>query len=387
MQQGPFMNKGSFDQTGIDVQATPAEPVSPEAFDFDAYDDYEAPLLERCRAFWKAESGVLVWRRMRIAEVFSWGCKDMKASLEWQLGGLQKSMKFKADVPNFVVPWYGIGTVAGAFGADYIWKEKQAPAIRPIFGSVKEALQYKSVPVSQTRIGKHTIEMIDYFLDKTGGRVPMSLTDTQSPLNVACNIVQMSSFFIEMLDNPQAVIELLNLIAKLLVEFTHEQVERIGSALVWPGHGYCSCRSFEGLGMSDDNALMISGRQYLDFAASAVELAGEPFGGSAFHSCGNWVDKIEAVKKIKGLRMVDGAFSAATDPSPNPPELFAEAFANTGIVVNARIVGGLETIAKSVRRLWKPGMKLIVVTYCQSPEEQAEAYDRIYEICGRAQPA
>jgi hypothetical protein len=376
----------SFDQTSIDVQATAAEPVLPEAFDFEAYADYEASLLERCRAFWKAESGVLVWRRMRIAEVFSWGCEDMKASLEWQLGGLQKSMEFEADVPNFLVPWYGIGTVAGAFGADYIWKEKQAPAIRPVFGSVKEALQYESVPVSQARIGRRTLEMIDYFLDKTGGRVPMSLTDTQSPLNIACNIVQMSNFFVEMLDNPQAVIELLNRLATLLVEFTHEQIDRIGNALVWPGHGYCSCRDFEGLGMSDDNALMISGRQYLDFAASAVELAGEPFGGSAFHSCGNWTDKIEAVKKIKGLRMVDGAFSAATDPSPNPPEPFGEAFANTGIVVNARIVGGLETIAENVRRLWKPGMKLIVVTYCQSPEEQAEAYDRIYEICGQAKP-
>jgi hypothetical protein len=380
------MSKESFDQTGIDVQATPAEPVSPEAFDFEAYADYEASLLERCRAFWKAESGVLVWRRMRIAEVFSWGCRDMKASLEWQLGGLQKSMKFIADVPNFLVPWYGIGTVAGAFGADYIWKEKQAPALRPMFSSVREALQYKSVPVTQARIGKHTLEMIDYFLNKTGGRIPMSLTDTQSPLNIACNIVQMSSFFIEMLDNPQAVKTLLNRLAELLVEFTHEQVERIGDALVWPGHGYSSCRCFEGLGMSDDNALMISGRQYLDLAAPAVELAGEPFGGSAFHSCGNWVDKIESVKKIKGLRMVDGAFSAATDPSPNPPEPFAEGFANTGIVVNARIVGGVDTIAESVRRLWKPGMKLIVVTYSQSPEEQAEVYDQIYEICGQAKP-
>ena len=135
--------------------------------------------------------------------------------------------------------------------------------------------------------------------------------------------------------------------------------------------------------MSDDNALMISGQQYLELAAPAVEHAGKPFGGSTFHSCGNWSDKVEMVKKIAGLRMVDGAFSAATDPTPNPSEPFAEAFANTSIVVNARIVGGPETVAESVRRLWKPGMKLIVVTYCQSPQEQAEAYDSIYEICGQ----
>ena len=377
------MKDQTFDQTGIDVQATPAEPVPPEAFDFEAYADYEASLLERCRAFWEADSGVLVWRRMRTAEVFTWGCRDMKASLASQLGGLKKSMDYKADIPNFLVPWYGIGTVAGAFGADYIWKEKQAPAIRPKFGSVEEALNYTPLPVSKTHIGRHTIEMIDYFLDKTGGRVPMSLTDTQSPLNIACNVVEMSSFFMGMLDDPQTVKMLLNRLAELLVEFTHEQIGRIGDALVRPGHGYSSCRCFEGLGMSDDNALMISGGQYLAFAAPAVELAGKPFGGSGFHSCGNWSDKVEAIKKIAGLRMVDGAFSAATDPTPNPPERFAEAFANTGIVVNARIVGGPETIAGNVRKLWRPGMKLIVVTYCRQPQEQAEVYDRIYEICGQ----
>jgi hypothetical protein len=372
---------GIFDQTSADVQATPVEPVQPEAFDFDAYADYEAELLERCHAFWRAESGVLVLRRMRPAEVFTYGCKDMNASLRLQLGALQTSMTYKADVPNFLEPWYGIGTVAGAFGADYIWKEKQAPAIRPKFQSIREALEHTPIPVSESRIGRHTLEMMDYFLDKTHGRVPMSLTDTQSPLNIAGNVVDMSGFFMSMLDDPEAITMLLQRLAELLAEFTKLQIERIGEALVWPGHGYSSCRCFEGLGMSDDNALMISGGQYLELAGPAVEYLGKSFNGSAFHSCGNWSDRVEAVKKISGLRMVDGAFSPATDPTPNPPEPFAGAFANTGIVVNARMVGHPGTVAEMVRRLWRPGLKLIVVTYCQDPDEQAEAYDRIHGIC------
>jgi hypothetical protein len=374
----------TFDQTSADVQATPVEPVTPEAFDFEAYADYEAALLERCRAFRQAESGVLVYRRMRIAEVFSYGCRDMKASLEWQLGGLLKSMEYNADVPNFLEPWYGVGTVASAFGIDYTWKDKQAPAVRPKFRSVTEAIDCATVPVSQSRIGRHTLEMIDYFLEKTRGRIPMSLTDTQSPLNIACNVVDISGFFVDMFDEPQHVKALLNHLAELLADFTRVQIERIGEALVWPGHGYSSCRCFEGLGMSDDNALMISPEQYAEFAAPAVEQLGNKFAGSAFHSCGNWSDKVQVIKKIAGLRMVDGAFSAATDPSPNPPEPFAEAFGSTGIVLNARIVGGPDTVAETVRRLWKPPMKLIIVTYCQSTREQAQAYDRVYEICGQA---
>ena len=376
------MGQEKFDQTSMDVQATPVEPVAPEAFDFDGYADYEASLQEKCRDFWQARTGVLVYRRMRVAEVFSYGCKDMKTSLEWQLGGLRKSMEFKADVPNFLEPWYGIGTIAGAFGIDYLWNKGQAPVMQPKFRSAKEAIDHNTVPVSQSKIGKHTLDMIDYFIEKTGGRIPMSLTDTQSPLNIACNIVNMSGLFFEMFDNPEAVKELLQLLAGLLVDFTHEQIRHISHALVWPGHGFASCRDFEGLGMSDDNSLMISDQQYLEFAAGAFEYAGKHFGGSAFHSCGNWSDKAEMVGKIPGLRMVDGAFSAATDPSPNPPEPFARAFRNTGIVVNARIVGGPDTVADIVRRLWKPGMKLIVVTYCRRPEEQARAYDKIHEMCG-----
>jgi len=81
------------------------------------------------------------------------------------------------------------------------------------------------------------------------------------------------------------------------------------------------------------------------------------------------------------LKTVDAAFSFETDPDPNPPAPFVEAFAGTGIVLNARIVGNLETIEKTVRQLWKPGMKLIVVTYCSTPDEQARAYDLIHDIC------
>ena len=37
--------------------------------------------------------------------------------------------------------------------------------------------------------------------------------------------------------------------------------------------------------------------------------------------------------------MVDAAFTPQTDPSPNDGTRFAEVFAGTGVVVNARMVG------------------------------------------------
>ena len=132
--------------------------------------------------------------------------------------------------------------------------------------------------------------------------------------------------------------------------------------------------------MSDDNLLMISGQQYLDLCAPATEKFGNAFGGPVFHSCGNWSTRIEQIKRLKQLRMVDGAFSSETDPDPNPVIPF-QAFAGSGIIVHARIVGDVDTITEVVKKLWLPEMKLIVTTYCQTPEEQAIAYDRIHALC------
>jgi hypothetical protein len=90
---------------------------------------------------------------------------------------------------------------------------------------------------------------------------------------------------------------------------------------------------------------------------------------------------MELVSKIENLKMADAAFSKMTDPDPNPTENFPLHFAGTGIVINARIVGGLDIVEQKIRELWKPGMKLIVVTYCETPDEQEKTYDTIHKIC------
>ena len=370
-----------FNTLLADSQATEIKPVSPEKIDFEGYAAYARELNKNCADFWQSESGVLVYRRMRVAECFSYGCADRKRSLELQLGALEQSVNFKADVPNFLEPWYGIGTIASAYGCEYIWSQGNAPAIKPRFQSLDEVLNYEPKKVSTTNIGKQTLEMIDYFMEKTKGRLPMSFTDSQSPLNIITNILPLDQFFLEVLLNPEKVLKLFDKFADLSIEFNHEQEKRIGDALVLPGHGFASSVKWKGMGLSDDNAIMIAPDDYTGLAVPSAQKICDPFGGVVFHSCGDWSGWIDAVLKIDGLKMADGAFSPQTDPGATDNLEAFQAFANTGIVLNARIVGDLETIEEQVKRLWNSGMKLIVVTYCETPEEQAKAYELIHEIC------
>lgn len=373
--------KDEFNSSLADSQATAVTPLTPEQFDTEAYADYAAGLDTRCKAFWEAPSGVLVYRRMRVKEVFAGDCRDMEHSLHWQLGALKQSMKFKADIPNFLEPWYGLGTVASAYGFGYIWEKDLAPAVDGKFASTAELLAAPCKPVAETEIGRHTLDMVEYFLDKTKGRIPMSYCDVQSPLNTLSNIIDSNQFYMDFYLDPDSMKKAMDRTADLLIDFTRAQQRLIGDALAKPGHGFASSRTFDGLGMSDDTITMLSPDLYVDMAVPAMAKAGDAFGGTVFHSCGNWSDKKADIVAIKNIRMADGAFSKATDPGANPTEGFADTFAGTGVVLNARIVGDPELVEAKVKGLWKPGMKLIVVTYCETPEEQAEVYDRIHAIC------
>jgi hypothetical protein len=370
-----------FDTRLADAQATHVLPVKPGNFDFGKYESYCAALDQTCSEFWKLSSAVAVYRRMRVGECFSFGCRDMKQSLELQLGALKKSMLYQADIPNFLEPWYGIGTVASAFGGDYIWPKCNAPVLKAKFLSIDELLTSEPQEVAKTKIGRHTLDMIEYFMDQTKGHLPISFTDTQSPLNMVGHLLQLDQFLMNMLTEPEKVIRLFEILSDLSINFNHEQKKLIGNALVLPGHGFASSTQWNGLGMSDDNAIMISPDQYLEMAAPSVEKICLLLGGPVFHSCGDWSGWIDSVLKLKGLKMADGAFSQQTDPGATDDLNAFHRFANTGIVLNARIVGDLETIKSQVSRLWIQGMKLVVVTYCETPEEQKKAYDLIHNIC------
>lgn len=374
--------KDVFDYSKADSQSTNVTPISPDNFDFKKYTTYEESLLNRCEDFWKSDKGgVLVYRRMRVREVFAQDSCDMEKSLNWQLGALEKSMLFKADIPNFLEPWYGIGTVAASFGFDYIWEPGQAPAVNGKFASTQELIEKEIIPVNDTRIGKFTLDMVHYFLDKTKGLLPVSFCDIQSPLNIVSNIVDSNQFYTDFYLDPESTLKALDITADLLIDFTKIQQQIIGDCLAKPGHGFASCRKFDGFGMSDDSMIMLPGDLYNDMVVPSFVKTGEPFGGGVFHSCGNWSDKKGDVVKISGLRMADGAFSKGTDPDANPTDGFADTFANTGVVLNARIVGDSDIVAEKVRELWKPGMKLIVVTYSDTTEEQENIYNKIHEIC------
>jgi len=68
---------------------------------------------------------------------------------------------------------------------------------------------------------------------------------------------------------------------------------------------WAASREFEGFGMSDDNILMISEDLYDQLVIPPFTKTGIPFGGPVLHSCGDFSTKIESIKKIEQLKIVE----------------------------------------------------------------------------------
>ena len=367
-----------FDITLADSQATTAGRIEPENFDFEEYSEYEQSLLEGNKKFFENKYGIQVYRRMRGEGVYYDKCKDHAESLALQLGVLKKSIGYKADIANFLEPWYGIGYIASAFGGEYIWDAGQAPAVEPIFESAEDILNADFVPIHLSPIGKTILERIEYFLDKTKGKLPISYSDVQAPVNMFSYLMPMSEFCMDLIDDPDLVKKVAELIGDLLIEFLKVQKNLIGDCLSKPGHGFASSRCFEGVGESSDNVVMFSEEQYKEVFQPVHERLGDEFGGVVFHSCGDWTNKIQMVADFRNTLTVDGAFSPQTDPIFNTPQAFKDALAGSGIILNARCVGTSEEVLPYFKQLIAKDMKVIAVTYCPEEADQAKLYDKLH---------
>jgi hypothetical protein len=105
---------------------------------------------------------------------------------------------------------------------------------------------------------------------------------------MVAHLYPLDQFFMDLLMEPEKVMQLFDRLDNLSISFNQQQHKLIGSALASPGHGFASSTQWQGLGMSDDNAIMISPDQYLEMAAPSVEKICTPMGGPVFHSCGDW---------------------------------------------------------------------------------------------------
>ena len=350
----------------------------------------------RVEKFWNNPS----WKNTPVLQVcfgkaFREACRTSEKSFNDQIKSIEKILKTKTDYVPFLEPWHGVGVYAQAFGCPYIWGGNSAPWTKNAIYSVEEAKRVKMPNWQNSEIMNMVIDSIRYFKKRVGDYIPISLTDTQSPLDTAMLIWETNSFFEACHDAAEVVHNLLDMVTYLIIEFSLVQIKEIGFNNARPGHNGVITRPLNrssGIGLSDDFLTTVSPKFYAEFSRPYNERIAKALGGVVVHSCGIWGKGIIAeVLKTKGIMGVElavnkggrsshdltGNYTVGWDPNPNLPETIRDNFEGTGIPVKGRI--GAEPLSL-IEKIYHPNLIFVPqIMWVDDPIERDKNYDMLHQ--------
>jgi hypothetical protein len=151
-------------------------------------------------------------------------------------------------------------------------------------------------------VGGYLLAKMRYFHQRTGGRIPVYMTDMQGPFSVAAQIWGIDSFMLAMYDHPKEVHYLLQKCTDAIIKYYRLMRETVEGNWV-PMH--CHPRLWlpedVAVAASDDFLAIVSPKCTRDFSRPYLEQIAEAFGGVVVHSCGSINHAVGELNKVKGL--------------------------------------------------------------------------------------
>jgi len=215
---------------------------------------------------------------------------------------------------------YGTGILPTLFGAELFLMADETntlPTVRPLPGGpsaaggadAARALLDRGVPDVYAGLGGRVFQMAERYAEigrrypKIGRYVTVYHPDTQGPMDV-CELLWGSGLFLDVVDLPELVKELLELITETYVRFMREW-ER----LVPPTDGHAVHWALMHRGrimLRDDSAMNFSPAMFDEFIRPYDARLLEEFGGGGIHFCGrgdHWIDRVPDMPGVGAVNL------------------------------------------------------------------------------------
>ena len=160
---------------------------------------------------------------------------NIEDRVEWAWGKYQQqvaAVDWLADdtIPH-LDPYTGTEIFAAAFGCDVHRPDDSNPFALPLIREASEVAGLEIPPITAEPLAR-VFEIADELRRRAGPDAVMRLPDIQSAMDTAALIWEKSSYFVAMIESPEAVRELAAEVRQLLVGFLDEWFARYGTDFV-----------------------------------------------------------------------------------------------------------------------------------------------------------
>ena len=224
---------------------------------------------------------------------------------DWSYNTYIKKCEDVSYIPDNTIPFLSMITgteiFAEAFGCRVHRPDNNNPFALPLIANVDEFYKIKKPRLEDTKLPL-LIDSAERLRERAGADALLSLPDNQTPMDIAALIWEKSDFYAALYEEPDAVLELAEMIKELQFEFFDEWFKRFGKEHIahYPDY-YMPC----GITISEDEVGAVSADMYRKFFEAELNEFSERYGGIGVHCCADSAHQWENFKHIKGLKILN----------------------------------------------------------------------------------
>jgi len=274
--------------------------------------------------------------------------KDKQCFLEGNIASMVWQSEQFPDcdyLPVFKTHIFGEGFIPSMFGAEQLIVKHSPPFIEGrILKDITEIdkLPERIDPDTQGW-GSMVRESLEYAVEKTHGKVPVMITDHQSPYGIATKLLGNEELILAMYDEPELVHKLMNICADATIDTANALIKWLGRENVVL-NGNCPVVGEGGIILWDDYISVLNPAMHTEFCAPANKKVYDYFGNGHLHTCGPYFPRyIEAFLACKPVSMDISSMRALTRPRADMME-FRRITKENGI----KLCGGISTCETSI---------------------------------------
>ncbi len=276
------------------------------AFSFEIDDFREVPLILQTNSYWLTGHDP--------EEIPDDYFNNPESMLHFQEEGIKEHLeKIDDDYIPYLMPWYGVALMSGAFGSKVIFPKKIDPSCASFSIEKLEDIEKLEMPdFEENFFTKKVLDTIRHFKEKSDW--PIAITDPQGTLATIALIVGYKNLFYWMSDYPEKIDELFSKVNQTLIGWIKTQKKYSGEKIN-QCNGAINVALPEGFGVwwADDDSVLLSPEMYKKFVIPHYKSLFGSFGHGMMHWCGNSNHQLDNILNVEGIGAVHNYFLGEVD--------------------------------------------------------------------------
>lgn len=231
--------------------------------------------------------------------------ENLDARVDWALRKYHTMTERAEWLPDDSLPFLDLFTgteiFAATFGCPVHLPADNMPFALPCVSNSAEAARLILPSLESTPL-YDLLLTAEKTRDRAGAGALLRLPDLQSPMDVAALIWEKSSFYIAMIEEPEAVTDLAAKTGALITAFLDAWFARLGTEYI--AH-YPDYYMQGGMTVSEDEIGAVSPACFEELFLPELVMLSERYGGIGLHCCAHARHQWGGLARIPGLRLVN----------------------------------------------------------------------------------